>query len=533
MLSGDGDGHPVAAQDQDPSPDDSSGLRAVFSRPFVRVGVLGAVMTMLCLGTVILIATPPFVPADESAHAGYAMDVADGRFPRVEERVKVELPGQVPTRQWVAQHPPLYYALVGPILDWGDDTGHEFAGIRIARGFSVALGAVAVVLTAVLTAFFAGRRKTETMVLAAGLVACLPGFIGTSAAIHNDLLAVVTITVAYVGVVAAVVDRPRRWNIIAACAGGGLTMATRVNAVGLLALCCGALAFAGWYRTSGATRRRLLNGVVLGAAPVVTAAVTSGWWWLRNKRLYGDYLGTSYGQAVGGRPDNYTPFSWLTDRMTFPDLITRVEGGGPWEQIRGFGWYDRKIIGVIVVVIALGAVVGVVSCLRRWVANGRPLPDLGRVVAFGLVAGMAVLALLQLAYYVAAKTGSPNPRYMFPIVPIAAMAVAWACLQLPRRASVLVSAGILVFQVSLVLSTEGRYVNTRIKAPKVAPLRQLEDSFDAAGVPAPGFVLGLLIAGAFAGVALQTWAMWRASTRRDEPVVDAAVSEAVPSPVAV
>lgn len=515
MVDGVGDSLP---SDLDTPAGSGQGLRASLAQPSVRLGVLGAVVTFLFLGTLLVLAIPPFLPADESAHTGYALDVADGRIPRVDEKVKVELPGQVPTRQWVAQHPPLYYAIVGPVLDWGDGSNHEYAAIRITRGFTVLLGAGAAVVAAALAAVVVNRRRAETMILAAGLVATLPGFLGISAAIHNDLLAVTSMAVGYLGAAAAVADRPRRWNVIATCVGGAVSMATRVNGVGLLAMCCAALAFAGWYRMPGSTRRRLLWGLGLGAAPVLTAALTSGWWWLRNKRIYGDYLGTSYGEATGGRQDLYTPFSWLTDRKTFPDLVTRIEGGGPWEQLKGFGWYDRKIIGLIVVVLMVGAVTGLVAAARRWNASGRRRPDLGRVALLAFMVGMPVLALLQLSYYVATMTGSPNPRYMFAVVPVGAVGVAWACHQLPRRVSVVAGSAILAFQVVLIAGTTGRYINTRTSPTKVPPLDQVYDSMADAGVPGPRLVVWLLIVGALAGVGLQAWAMWRAGDSDERAV---------------
>jgi hypothetical protein len=491
--------------------------RALLPRGPVRVGLAGALLLMLCLGTLYVLASPPFVSYDESAHAGYALDVTEGRIPSVRETVQVELPGQKPTRQFVAQHPPLYYVIVGPILAVGRDHGHPIAAIRVARLFSVALGLGVVTLAAVLAGIVLRRRRTECMVIAAGLCACVPAYLGTASVIHNDLLAVATAVLAYTGAAAALADRPRPWNVAAVCIGSGLTMATRLSSIGPVALACAALGLAVLLRTDGPLGRRLVRAAGIGLLPIGVAAVTAGWFFQRNKRLYDDYTGMSYGWTVLKRADNYTPLSYLTSTKSLPDLLTRGEGGGPWANPQWFGWWDQKLLALLLVVIAASASVELGRFARRLGAQRpstllRDRDKLARIALWGLLLALPITAWLQLAFYVA-ETGTPNPRYLFAVLPAVAVVVAAAMRGFKGRWASVLAVTTISFQTYLVLMTGGRWLNDRLQLPRVHPLRQWERSLDAAGIPAPALVLTVLLLGCAVGIALQAKALWSAAGR--------------------
>ena len=79
-------------------------------------GVLAVAGATLALALANALATPPFTGNDEAAHVSYALAVADGRLPEVTDRAP---DGAIPGLQagrllYTANHPPLYYALVGP-----------------------------------------------------------------------------------------------------------------------------------------------------------------------------------------------------------------------------------------------------------------------------------------------------------------------------------------------------------------------------------------------------------------------------------
>jgi hypothetical protein len=494
------------------------------TRSLVRTGVVGAIVTFLCIGVLFVYAVPPFVPADESSHAGYALRVTDGEIPKVDELVEVELPGQRPTRYFTANHPPLYYVLAGPVLRWGRDSGHPFAGIRVTRGLSVLLGGAGVVLAAlfagiVLRAFRTGeRRRAQAMVLVAGLVATVPTYVFTASFIHNDMLGVATLVLAYVGAAAALVDRPRPGNVAVAAVGSALTMATRFSGLGIVALCCGALACAGLWRTTGSLRRRLLNAAGLALVPVATVLVTSGWFYLRNKREYGDFAGINGNIEFLHRVDKYTPLSYLTDPQTLPDLFVRTENAGGWGSFPYFGWYERKVLALVVAVVAVGAVLGLVRFVRSRGWSGVQWPQLAVV---GFVVAMPLVAVVQLAGFVA-QTGAPHPRYLFGVLPAIAIGVALALLAFRGRWGAMLGVAIVAVQAAVTVTTVGRWIRIRTDAAPVHPLTELRDALGAGGVGRPRTVLGVLLAGALVGLVLQAVALWRLSSEASAPSADGA-----------
>lgn len=502
------------------------------TRTLVRMGVAGAVVTFLCIGVLFVFAVPPFVPADESSHAGYALRVTDGEIPNVDELVEVQLPGQRPTRYFTANHPPLYYVVAGPILRWGRDSGHPYAGIRLTRGLSVALGAAAVALAAlfagtVLRGFRTGeRRRSEAMVLVAGLVATVPTYVFTASFVHNDMLAVATLVLAYVGAAAALVDRPTRWNVAAVAIGSGLTMATRFSGLGIVALCCGALACAGLWRTAGSRRRRVLNAAGLALVPVATVLVTSGWFYLRNKREYGDFAGINGNLEFLHRVDKYTPWSYLTDRLSLPDLFVRTENAGGWASLPYFGWYERKVLAVVVAVVAVGAVLAMVRLVReRQPFGGWSADRLSQLALVGFVVAMPLVAWVQLAGFVS-QTGAPHPRYMFGVLPAIALGVALAVMAFRGRWGAMVGAAIVGIQAAITVMTVGRWIRVRTGVEPVHPLTELRDALGAGGIGRPRAVLGLLLLGALVGLALQVVALWRLSS--SEPSGDSEAEDAEP-----
>ena len=92
-------------------------------------GVLGVAGATLALALANALATPPFTGNDEAAHVSYALAVADGRLPEVTDRTPAEPIGGLASGRllYTANHPPLYYALVGPEVRGLVDSGGRSA----------------------------------------------------------------------------------------------------------------------------------------------------------------------------------------------------------------------------------------------------------------------------------------------------------------------------------------------------------------------------------------------------------------------
>jgi hypothetical protein len=122
-------------------------------RRAVRLGVAGAVLAFLVLATVQAVAIRPYLPPDELYHVGYAAMVLDGRLPTLttplpEDRVPLLTDDGRPRRVYVANHPPLFYAVTAVPLGLGERLGSQRAGFVAARMVSVSLAAAGLVMVA-------------------------------------------------------------------------------------------------------------------------------------------------------------------------------------------------------------------------------------------------------------------------------------------------------------------------------------------------------------------------------------------------
>jgi hypothetical protein len=97
-------------------------------RRALRQGVTGAVLVFLALAGVQALAVRPYLPPDELYHVGYAATVLDGRLPTLTTPLPA---GRVPLlpddngsrRIYVANHPPLFYAVTAVPLRLGERLG--------------------------------------------------------------------------------------------------------------------------------------------------------------------------------------------------------------------------------------------------------------------------------------------------------------------------------------------------------------------------------------------------------------------------
>ena len=95
-----------------------------------------------------------------------------------------------PPVQWVAQHPPLFYLLLAPLVGPLVDAGHGLGAVQLARIVNIAIGALAVMAVAWATGeVVTGASRRRWMVAAAAIVAPFGALVGTSAAVYNDALA--------------------------------------------------------------------------------------------------------------------------------------------------------------------------------------------------------------------------------------------------------------------------------------------------------------------------------------------------------
>ena len=132
------------------------------------VGVVGIIIMYLAIGSLFALEQPPFVGADEKAHLGYAHVVADGSLPTIDQLQPVpvwarqwmsESISTTPFANrtiWVANHPPLYYVSVAPLIWYSELTQRPDGGLLLMRLANIAWGAVGLAFT------YADRHASST-----------------------------------------------------------------------------------------------------------------------------------------------------------------------------------------------------------------------------------------------------------------------------------------------------------------------------------------------------------------------------------
>jgi hypothetical protein len=410
-----------------------------------RTGLLGAIGAIaLLVGGSWYQATvlPPYRFIDEQAHAGYVLEVQDGRLPTIDTPIDAEAGGPAlqerlasePERRrdvWVANNPPLAYvvaAVPAAATRALGLSGGPLLGLRLAN---VAAVGVAIALAYLLARDLAGGDQVVGAV-GAGLVAATPhlGFVAALGFTDGlSLLATTGVTLALArlaGAGAAPVDplrAARTLGIWCAAAAAARPMALA------LALVAGAIGLGvTWWRREAPLGRA---AAWIGGPTVVLA----GWWYVLNVVRYGDPTGSDALFEKFGRQPTGTLWDSLTLRgaweSAYRTITTRrLEAPLPTDPR---SWYQATLVVGLVGIV--GAVVLVArSALAHRGSGGRPTGGDGALpgVAWLSCAALSVVPIVLTAQH-RAGGGAPHPRYLLPMLPIVAAAVALAAVRLGTR----------------------------------------------------------------------------------------------------
>jgi 4-amino-4-deoxy-L-arabinose transferase-like glycosyltransferase len=439
-------------------------------------GPLAITFAFLVLGMMNLILVPPFVARDESSHVAYALAIADGRFPRIDDTNPAgAIPGLEPFKTWTANHPPLFYVLSAAPLEAGKAIGEPVLGLRGMRLLNLMFGAVAVFMAGSIGALLLPRRP-EAPILASAALGLAGAVANTLAVAYNDGLGLAASVSLLVVGLRILREGPSRRLLVALAllaAVGSLARFTVFMAIGFAAL----LAAAGVYLERPA--RRLLATAATFCLPFAAAIAASGWWYLRNRREYGSLTGTSFiihmqgrGQHAGYLELLQTPWFW---RKMHSDIW------GAFVRSGSLASWPRQIPETAT---AIGLVCLLVAFVRWW-RSGRPRPDRIDAVAWTLLGAFAVASVWQIVQFYTTG-GNAHVRYLFAALPVAGALAAVAFRVLPfNRGNALT---IFVIGASLVVDF---YL-----------LRRFCNEFNPGGDTGPvGIVGAILLAAAFVVVA--------------------------------
>ncbi len=494
--------------------------------------MLGAVATFTGLALIWIFAVPPFLPADESAHTDYAVQVTHGHLPVAGQPFHAEFPrqGQRSLRQHVSNHPPLYYVLAGPVLRIGQAIDRPMVGILATRGLTAIFGVIVVALTALLAGIIARqaspRARAQLMIAAAGLVATVPSFVAAAGAIQNDSITI-AFTLAALVLLALVVRRGATPKLIAAlaivCTLGMLCRSTfiQVLLVVLITVALAALWPEQGQRFFPLQRYRVRAAVIQVAVIGGVSFIGASWFYFLNKHRYGDFVGGSaVYPLVAGRPmepgaENL--FSFFTYPRSWWIQIVQLAGG--YGELRLTQPVQTVHVTTLLSVILMAALAAVFVALGR----GKRWDDRrGWMLVAGLFVVLAI-SFLELADH-ATQHGSENNRYLLDGLAFWGVGVGAGLLMLGwRRLPV----------IPLLVSLIGVYgsLHYTLVIARRQPLLNgrgwfdaLATSMDHLGMPGARGILVLFLALIVAGVAAQAVALtWLGNRLATAPVTATAL----------
>ena len=369
-----------------------------------RYLLLAIIVAFVALSVVYSLTVPLFEGPDEIWHYAFANHLASGGGLPVFDA------NQPATFLRNGAHPPLYYALIAPLIapidrsDFPAEYRFNLASPRItpgatgtspdllihtaredfpfhdtalaghlARLVSIALGTLTIV-----GVFCVARRllRDERLaVIATAFVAFIPQFVYGTALINNDALAAASATWLLFALLCLMDNGRWRW---AALSGVllGITLLSKIGMIVALPIPALALLCMWWQSRKHGSGVRVTHYVLLVLVLYAIAALIAGWWYARNFILYGDPLMWREWQVLTGTgrvPP--TPLDFLHDMIGFfglfwADFSLRV---------------DRvlwPIFGVMVIAMTIGLV-------RRAIKRQWPALDWA-----GLLVGLVWLFLL-------------------------------------------------------------------------------------------------------------------------------------------
>lgn len=383
-------------------------MRAAIGRWAVGVAVVAVAAGCLAFAAV----SPVNVSADEPAHVDYAYQLWQGRLPTFEGGLELRPEGiVVPPVHYAAQHPPLFYALLAPVVGPLAEAGHPRAAVLGARLICAVIAMLCVLALAWAAAQLPTRRPAAWALTTAAVAAPVVPFLRVGGAVYNDDLAVL-FTVLALGLAVRLLRHGWSVRLLVTlgvvCGLGALSRATFV--ITLIAVTA-ALAVAGWVHADGGRPRRLAVGVGLATLPVLSAVLAAGWFYRRNVELSGSW--------TGGHPDYAESALGRTTRPLLDVLTDGVLWRIPLELWRQSAEHPATLATALVPVLA---VVGLLGAAVRGGRGARPGRD--QILTIALLVAQAVGTMLLTASYISLGGGTSG-RYLLPaLLPLALLLAA-------------------------------------------------------------------------------------------------------------
>jgi len=405
----------------------------------VLLGLVAIIVAFVGIGALHALQQPPFWATDETAHVGYAHDIASADLPEIRRfpEVPVEARQWQAERStakdiryravWVSNHPPLHYIAVTPLIWFSNATGAADGGLILMRFANVAFAAIGVVFTFLLASEIT-RRNHRLALLAAALAALVPqGHAVFSQGLNDGLGFAAGTAVVWAGARCLHrVDALTRRDLAVLAATSVVAFGARASTMLVAIAVVGVVALRRGTRPAPSVRVRARRAVLIALAALGPAVVAFGWYYARNVMLYGDIGASQYLLDMFRRGRRGS----LLDMILRWSMWSNVYEGLMSPTTR------RRIVPPGSAAITLVAAVGVVMAFvagRVGAAESTFTADRGRAdesqqaderstfrwqVALGVV--VVALIALTIAQH-ASGGGNAHSRYTMPAIGVAAV----------------------------------------------------------------------------------------------------------------
>jgi hypothetical protein len=405
----------------------------------VIVGLVAIVVAFVGIGALHALQQPPFFPTDETAHVGYAQEIASFGLPQIRDfpEVPVEawqwqaersMANDVRYRGvWVANHPPLHYVAVAPLIWASRATGALDGGLIAMRFANVAFAAVGVVFTFLLASEIT-RRNHRLALLAAALAALVPqGHAVFSQGLNDGLGFAAGTAVVWAGArCLRRIDALTRRDLALLAGTAAVAFGARAATMLLAVAVVGVVALRRFTRPAPTAKEQLRRAgrlVLIGLGPAV---VLFGWFYARNVVLYGDIGASQYLLEMFRRERRGSVLEMLLRRPLWLNVYDWLMSPTTRRRIAPPG--SLVLTAIAAVGVALALITGRITRDRDASTDGEPGSDSQRAasstlrwqISLGLVAA-AVIALTIAQH--ASGGGNAHARYAMPAIGAAAVLV--------------------------------------------------------------------------------------------------------------
>ncbi len=406
----------------------------------IVVGLVAIVVAFVGIGALHALQQPPFLPTDETAHVGYAQEIASGRLPEI--RGFPEVP--IEARQWqaerstandiryrgvwVANHPPLHYVAVAPLVWASRATGALDGGLILMRFANVAFAAVGVVFTFLL-ALEITRRNHRLALLAAALAALVPqGHAVFSQGLNDGLGFAAGTAVVWAGArCVRRIDALARRDLALLAATAAVAFGARAATMLLALAVVGVVALCRFTRPDPSANAQLRNAARLAAIALGPAVVLFGWFYARNMVLYGDIGASQYLLEMFRRERRGSMLDMIVRWSMWSDVFEGLMSPTTRRRTMPPGSVVLTMIAALGVVIVF--VTGGITRRRTSDDAGAHATSDGRIGEASTLRWQLALALVTVALIAltiaqhASGGGNAHARYFMPAIGAAAVLV--------------------------------------------------------------------------------------------------------------